>query len=234
MFERGFIFKHGKCDFVQRALEMVDFKQIPPDTKWNKKVIKIANEYNDFAKKLQGKVDKKAEAKLREYLLKIEDGLIKETNEKIKRDHASLVQLINDRHKDDDLFTAEVLVLLERMFGRGTSGESLSFHEPGTNEAPAAQQQGQNQQPFDIQSIDLSRIELLNLEKISSDDLEKRDQKCAYGDGEILDDHGSVDGEVWRCKGCKTVYHENCLRICLLMKGSCQICDVAFLKPSHT
>ncbi len=212
---------------------MVDYKQVPPDPKWDKKVVKIANEYNDLTKKLQGKVDKKTETKLREHLLKIEDGIIKETNDKVKRDYAFLVQLINERHKDDDLFTAEVLVLQEHMLGRGTSDDSLSFNDPGTSQAPAAQQQSQNQQPFDIQSIDLSRIDLLNLEKISSEDLEKRDQKCAYGDGEILDEHGNVEGEIWRCTGCKTVYHENCLRICLLMKGSCQICDVAFLRPAQ-
>ncbi|MBN2150539.1 MAG: hypothetical protein JW839_03730 [Candidatus Lokiarchaeota archaeon] len=212
---------------------MVDFKLIPPDPAWDKKVLKIANEYNDLARRLQGKIDKKTEAKLQEHLLKIEDGIIKETNSKVKRDYAFLIQLINERHKDDDLFTAEVLVLQEHILGRGTPDDRLLFQHPGTSQAPAAQQSSQAQQPFDIQSIDLSRIELLNLEKVTPDDLEKRDQKCAFGDGEILDDHGNVEGEIWRCKGCKTVYHENCLRVCLLMKGSCQICDVPFLHPTQ-
>nr|MDO8087813.1 hypothetical protein [Candidatus Sigynarchaeum springense] len=212
---------------------MVNFKQIPPDPKWDKRVIRVANEFNELAKKLEGKVDKKTEAKLREHLLKIEDGIIKETNDKVKRDYAYLVQLINERHKDDDLFTPEVLVLEEHMLGRGTSDDSLSFQHPGGSQEPAAQQPAQNQKPFDIQSIDLSRIDLLNLEQVSPDDLEKRDQKCAFGDGEILDDHGNAEGDIWRCKGCKTVYHENCLRVCLLMKGSCQICDVPFLRPTQ-
>ncbi|MEX2683879.1 MAG: hypothetical protein Q6373_020075 [Candidatus Sigynarchaeota archaeon] len=212
---------------------MVNFKQIPPDPKWDKRVIKVANEYNELAKKLEGKVDKKTEAKLREHLLKIEDGIIKETNNKVKRDYAYLIQLINERHKDDDLFTAEVLVLGEHMLGRGTSDDSLSFRYPGEDQVPATQQPSQDQKPFDIQSIDLSRIDLLNLEQVLPDDLEKRDQKCAYGDGEILDDHGNAEGDIWRCKGCKTVYHENCLRVCLLMKGSCQICDVPFLRPTQ-
>ncbi|NMC04014.1 MAG: hypothetical protein GYA24_02320 [Candidatus Lokiarchaeota archaeon] len=211
---------------------MVNYQLVPPDPKWNKKVLKIANEYNDLARKLQGKIDKKTESKLREHLLKIEDAIIRETNDNVKRDYAFLVQLISERHKDADLFTPEVLVLQEHLLGQGSSDASLSFQEFGTNQATPPTQQ-QNQQPFDIQSIALERIALMNLEKITPDDLEKRDQKCAYGDGEILDEHGNVEGEIWRCKGCKTVYHENCLRVCLLMKGSCQICDVEFLQQAQ-
>ncbi|HME54721.1 MAG TPA: hypothetical protein VKM55_21115 [Candidatus Lokiarchaeia archaeon] len=203
---------------------MVEFILIPPDQKWDKKVIKLANEYNDLVRKWQLKNDKKAEEKIRDFIIKIEDSMIKETNDKIKKDHAFMIQLIEERHQGMDLFTPEALVLEEHMLGRGTSDEELTFKEMGSTEtAPTSQQ------PFDIQSIDLTKIDLLNLEKITPDDLEKSDQKCAYGDGEILDEHGNVDGEIWRCKGCKTVYHENCLRVCLLMKGSCQICDVNFL-----
>jgi len=204
---------------------MVEFKLIPPDQKWDKKVIKLANEYNELVRKWQSKSDKKTEEKIRDYIIKIEDSLIKETNDKIKKDHAFMIQLIVERHPDEDLFTAEALVLQEHMLGRGTSDDELTFKEMGSTEASTASPE----KPFDIQSIDLKKIDLLNLEIITPDDLEKSDQKCAYGDGEILDEHGNVDGEVWRCKGCKTVYHENCLRVCLLMKGSCQICDVNFL-----
>lgn len=204
---------------------MADFKLIPPDQKWDKHVVKLANEYNDLVKKWQVKNDKKVEEKIMDHLIKIEDSMIQETNDKIKKDHAFMVQLIEERHPGMDLFTPEALVLEEHMLGRGTSDEELTFKEMGSTEASSSPQQ-----PFDIQSIDLTKIELMNLEKITPDDLEKSDQKCAYGDGEILDEHGNVEGEIWRCKGCKTVYHENCLRVCLLMKGSCQICDVTFLQ----
>jgi hypothetical protein len=206
---------------------MVDFKLIPPDPKWDKKVTKLANEYNDLVGKWQSKNDKKSESKIRDFIIKIEDSLIKETNDKIKKDHAFMIQLIVERHPGEDLFTPEALVLQEHMLGRGTSDEELTFKEMGQTQAS---NQPSQEQPFDIQGINLSKIDLQNLEKISPDDLEKSDQKCAFGDGEILDEHGNVEGEIWRCKGCKTVYHENCLRVCLLMKGSCQICDVSFLQ----
>nr|MDO8112888.1 hypothetical protein [Candidatus Sigynarchaeota archaeon] len=208
---------------------MVNFTQIPPDLKWDKKVIKLTNEYNDLVKKFLGKPDKKNEMKIREHVVKIEDAIITEVNDKVKRDYAFMIQLIQERHPDEDIFTAEVLTLQEHMLGRGTSDAELLFKEPGS--AGGSPTRAQTQQPFDIQTIDLTKIDLINLEKIDVDQLEKSNQKCAFGDGEILDEHGNADGEIWRCKGCKTVYHENCVRVCLLMKGSCQVCDVAFLRP---
>src|SRR5271157_4875158 len=96
---------------------MVEFILIPPDQKWDKKVIKLANEYNDLVRKWQLKNDKKAEEKIRDFIIKIEDSMIKETNDKIKKDHAFMIQLIEERHQGMDLFTPEALVLEEHMLG---------------------------------------------------------------------------------------------------------------------
>lgn len=204
---------------------MQDFKLIPPDLKWNKKVIKLANQYNDLVSKIKEKgFKKKFKNKMNALILKIEESIIQETNSTIKRDYAYLVQLIEERH-EKTIFSPEILVLEEHMLGGSDNEEDLVFHEIGSDNSPPSESKEQ----FNIESIDLNSVELINLEIITKDDLEKSSQKCAYGDGKILDEHGNNHGDIWRCKQCKTVYHENCLRVCLIMKGSCQVCDVEFL-----
>ncbi len=165
---------------------------------------------------------------MKDLLKNIEDDIIKEKESKIKRDFAFLVQLIEERH-ENGIFSPEVLVLQETLLGGNTGDGSLVFQEMGSP-APQQQQHSHDGEIFDIQTIDLSKVDLINLERITPDQLEKSNQKCAYGDGEILGEHGEVYGEIWRCKSCKTVYHENCLRVCLLTKGSCFVCDKEYLK----
>lgn len=195
---------------------MVDFQIVYIDPKWNKRVLKLAEEYNQI-------VSKKKYKKIDKVLLKIENRLISETQLKIRRDLAFLTQQIEERHKEK-IFPKEIIELQDYLLGGRTSDEVLIFSEPG--EEPKKKEE----EHFDIESIDLDQVALINLEKIKPEDLEKPDQKCAFGDGEMLDENGNPNCVIWRCKACKTVYHENCLRVCLLTKGSCQICDSEFLQ----
>nr|MDO8116329.1 hypothetical protein [Candidatus Sigynarchaeota archaeon] len=204
------------------------YRAIPPDHNWAKKVLQQAQKYNELAQKIQDRKDEKKNLeKMKDLLKKIEDDIIKEKDTKIRRDFAFLVQLIEERH-ENGIFPPEIIVLQETLLGGTTGDEKLVFQELGSSSPQ--QQASPSQQPFDLQTIDLSKVDLINLERISPDQLEKSNQKCAYGDGEIVDEHGEVYGEIWRCKSCKTVYHENCLRVCLLTKGSCFVCDKEYLK----
>jgi rubrerythrin len=199
------------------------WSKIPPDAKWDKKVRKLADEYNDLASKLQKKDDAKLSRKMDETVFKIEEGFRNEKNTKARRDFAFLIQLIEERHKGG-VFPADILHMQEQTLGGG-SDTALEFKQMGQTEPPS-----QTQQQFNIETIDLAQVPMINVEKITPDDLEKVTQKCAFGDGEILDEHGRTDGQIWRCKSCGTVYHENCLRVCLLTKGSCLICDAEYLQ----
>lgn len=49
-------------------------------------------------------------------------------------------------------------------------------------------------------------------------------QKCALGDGTFE----GYTGKVFKCSGCGTLYHEECLNI-QLQQGVCKICDKIFL-----
>lgn len=206
----------------------MDFKPIPPDERWDKKVRKLAGEYNELTRKIQEHPGTtKWQEKMDDLLVKIEDGLIVEKNAVVRRDYAFLIQLIEDRH-ETILFTKDVMGLAEHVLGGGTrDADTLAFKEVGS--PPAAQQQEQ----FNIETIDLDQIALANVERIGPDQLERSSQKCAFGDGEILDEKGNAYGQIWRCKSCKTVYHENCLRLTLLVKGSCQVCDVEYLQKQE-
>ncbi|MFX0099290.1 MAG: hypothetical protein ACFFCS_06875 [Candidatus Hodarchaeota archaeon] len=198
---------------------MVDFQIVYIDPKWNKGVIKLAEEYNQLATKKKYK-------KMDNVLMKIEDRLINETQLQIRRDLAFLTQQIEERHKER-IFPREIIELQDYLLGGRTSDDVLIFKEPGE-----AREEKEEQQ-FNIESIDLDQVALVTLEKIKPEELEKPDQKCAFGDGEMLDENGNPTSVIWRCKACKTVYHENCLRVCLLTKGSCQICDSEFLQPQE-
>ncbi|MBD3188548.1 hypothetical protein GF325_17080 [Candidatus Bathyarchaeota archaeon] len=204
---------------------MVDYKQIPPSPKWHKKVQKLADDYNKA-------VRKNKTSKIEKTIVNIEDGIIKEKDVRIRRDYAFLVQLIEERH-GETIFPVEILELQDYLLGGRTGDDQLVFKELGEGDTPrqgAAQGTQHAKEQFDIETIDLSRIELLNLEVIKPKDLEKSTQKCAFGDGQILLDDGTSVGKIWRCKACGTVYHENCLRVCLLTKGCCMICDAGYIK----
>lgn len=49
-------------------------------------------------------------------------------------------------------------------------------------------------------------------------------QKCALGDGNFE----GYEGRVFKCSGCGTLYHENCLNV-QLQDGICKICERIFL-----
>ena len=49
-------------------------------------------------------------------------------------------------------------------------------------------------------------------------------QKCALGDGNFE----GFTGKVYKCSGCGTLYHENCLNV-QLQSGICKICERIFL-----
>lgn len=70
----------------------------------------------------------------------------------------------------------------------------------------------------------------LNLEKISFDKIESEIKKCACGDGE-LDKNDS--GQLWRCKECHTVYHENCAKIVAIFESQCRICDAEYIHKNE-
>ncbi|MHA1849125.1 MAG: hypothetical protein ACTSYS_00605 [Promethearchaeota archaeon] len=204
---------------------MVEYKLIPPSYKWHKKVLKLADEYNKFVKK-------KKNEKIEEVLIKIEDGIIQEKDQKIRKDFAYLVQLIEERH-DESIFHPDILNLEDYLLGGKAGGDdqTLVFRMPGEDPVvQSVEEQKESKEQFNIETIDLDRIELINLEKITPSQLEKPTQKCAFGDGQVLDEKGQPLGNIWRCKACGTVYHENCLRVCLLTKGSCIICDKPYLK----
>ncbi|MHA1684725.1 MAG: hypothetical protein ACTSUE_27550 [Promethearchaeota archaeon] len=201
---------------------MIEYKLVPPSPDWHKKVQKLTEEYNSL-------VRKKKYSKIERVIIKIEDGIINEEDLKKRRDYAFLIQIIEGRH-EESIFHPEIIKLHDYLLGGNTSDEELFFKEPGgvsSSQTPPAT--GAQQEQFNIESIDLKRIHLLNLEIIQPNQLEKANQKCAFGDGEILLSGGVSDGDIWRCKKCGTVYHENCLRICLLTKGSCLICDEPYL-----
>ncbi|MHA1369267.1 MAG: hypothetical protein ACTSRA_06095 [Promethearchaeota archaeon] len=206
---------------------MVTWNLVYVDPRWNKKVIKLAENYNNLVKKGKSK-------KIEKIVDEISDGLIVETDIHTRRDFAFLIQQIEDRHPDD-IFPDYIIEVAEYLLGGSTDDDTLVFKEPGTDEIPArGQGSSDKQEPFNIETIDLDEVDLINLEKITPEQLEKPTQKCAFGDGEILDENGEPYGNIWRCKSCKTVYHENCLRLCLLTKGSCQICDAKFLKDDDS
>ena len=135
---------------------MIEYKQIPPSPNWHKNVLKLANEYNKLVRK--GKNDK-----IEKILVKIEDGIIKEEDAKIKRDYAFLVQLIENRH-EEEIFHPEILKLHDYMLGGKTGGsdEQLVFQQLGEESPPSppAEQQQPHEQ-FNIETIVIEDVDII-------------------------------------------------------------------------
>lgn len=72
---------------------------------------------------------------------------------------------------------------------------------------------------------DLIKYQLVQgLEKSDFDSIKSPIKKCACGDG-LLD----RESDIWICSECGTSYHENCAKIVAILEGACRICDAKFV-----